>query len=152
MTTIDGRILATDMKFKDYCNALGITDPFEEEQKRFSQRCTHEHGYVLIRDKTEEDIEWEKEWEKRRDEYLRLEHTFRLWDMHFYLTWEKFQFFLRHETFTDTSIYLPCDCADRQCALTCEYFSRECPREKEELQTPGILGFEGRYNLEKEGE
>lgn len=83
---------------------------------------------------------------KKRDEYLRLDHTFRLWDFHFWMPWEKFKWHCGFDKeYTDVSIYMPCDCAERQCNMECAYFSSECPREKEELKTPKILGFEGRW-------
>lgn len=41
---------------------------------------------------------------------------------------------------------MPCDCADRQCSMECAYFGKECPRMKEELKTPEILGFNGRFS------
>ena len=89
---------------------------------------------------------------KSREEYLRLAHTFRLWDYHFWMPWTEFEEYAKlSKEFTDTSIYLPCDCADRQCAMTCAYFLGECPRAKEELRAPEILGFEGRWEFHDDG-
>lgn len=85
---------------------------------------------------------------KSREEYLRLAHTFRLWDYHFWMPWAEFEEYAKlSKEFTDTSIYLPCDCADRQCAMTCTYFLGECPRREEELRAPEILGFDGRWEF-----
>lgn len=147
---IDGRILDTDNRFHDYCDAKGITNPFWEGQKRFSARSHKEivngHERTYVDAESPEDVVWRKEWVKRRNEYLRLSHTFRLWDFHFWMPWEKFKWHCGFDKeYTDVSIYMPCDCAERQCSMECAYFLRECPRAKEELKTPQILGFEGRW-------
>lgn len=152
MISIDGRMLDTNNRFHDFCNAKGIVNPFGEEQAHFNKRChPGEHNgrpCTVIDPETEEDREWRKEWIKRRDAYLRLEHTFRLWDFHFWMPWEKFKWHLDiDKAYADVSIYLPCDCAERQCALTCAYFGAECPRMKEELKAPEILGFDGRWEF-----
>lgn len=144
--SIDGRILDTDNRFYDYCNTFGITNPFQEEQKRFAARCKKEEKYTIIKKESPEDIEWRKEWSKRRDDYLRLSHTFRLWDFHFWMTRTAFEHHLDwSKKYADTSIYMPCDCAERQCSMECAYFLHECPRAKGELKTPEILGFDGRW-------
>ena len=128
-----------------YCNIFGIADPFREAQERFHKKVTKHStpsgGEYWIVDtmETKEDEEWEKEWEVRRDEYLRLEHVFRLWEFHDKLSWDKFQAEIEYgKRFTDDwKRYLPCDCAERQCAMTCQYFSGECPRRNgEELIPP----------------
>ena len=114
--------------------------------RRRSEEERNGHKVYIIRDKTEEEKVQEQEWKKRRDEYLRLSHTFRLWDFHFWMHWEEFQLYAKYgEDFTDISIYLPCDCVERQCNMACQYFGGKCPRETEELKTPEILGFEGRW-------
>lgn len=75
---IDGRILDTDNRFRDYCRVKHIKDPFRERQEKFSMRVRQEErdGFkiTVIRDQTEEEKEAEREWSKRRDEFL---HTFR---------------------------------------------------------------------------
>ena len=150
---IDGRMLDTDNRFFDYCRRKKIKNPFKENLDAFARRCSKEErdGYevTIIREKTAEEEVWEKEWKKRRDEYLRLSHAFRLWDFHFWMNWEEFSWHCGFDKeFTDVSIYMPCDCADRQCNMTCAYFGGKCPREKEELKIPEILGFEGRWEFE----
>ena len=131
--------------FDKYCDTFGITDPFRESQERFHKKVTKHStssdGEYWIVDtmKTKEDEEWEKEWEIRRDEYLRLEHVFRLWEFHDRLSWDDFQkeiVLSKHFT-NDGDRYLPCDCGCRQCALTCQYFGTECPRARgEDLISP----------------
>ena len=132
MITVDERIFDTDLRWEKYCKAHNIKNPFKEEIKRITSK-KYEKA-------------WYEDWKKRRDEYLRLEHTFRAWDCHFWMDWEKFERFFRNETYTDMSIYLPCDCADRQCSLACAYFLGKCPRQEEELKSP-IKGLEGRYEV-----
>lgn len=152
MITIDGRVLDTDNRFYDYCLVNHIKDPFRESNEMFARRCSTEerngHTATVIREKTEEEKAWEKDWAKRRDEYLRLNHTFRMWDFHFWMDdWEKFQWYGRD---VDMNIYMPCDIASRQCNMMCLYFGGKCPRETEELQAPEILGFKGRWEFHDE--
>lgn len=148
---IDGHMLDTDNRFFDYCNTFGITNPFNEEQERFQERCTYnidDYGHTITHIRPENPIEaaWRQEHREKKDKYLRLSHTFRLWDFHFWMDWPRFKKHLEWSTdFADTSIYLPCDCAERQCNMACTYFGTECPRMKEELRAPEILGFEGRW-------
>ncbi len=151
--TVDGRILDTDNRFHDYCMERKIKDPFWEDQQRFSNKIEHKQDekgrdyWVVDTTKTPEDEAWEKNWEKRRDEFLRLEHTFRLWDFHFWMDdWDRFKSFWNSQ-WVDTSAYMPCDIASRQCNMECAYFGKECPREKEELRAPEILGFDGRWEF-----
>lgn len=138
---IDGRILDADEKFRLYCKEHGIQDPFQEERERFKKRC-HDGNYkgipcMVVDPETKEDIAWRQEWEKRRDEYLQLRDTFILWEDHFWMPWEQFKKYLKfHGTYADTSIYMPCDAADRQCDMTCAYFGAKCPREEEQLKCP----------------
>ena len=146
---MDGRIFDTAERFDDYCVERKIKNPFWEDKQRFSRRVD-EKGYdywIVDTTKTQED----EAWKKRRDEYLRLEYTFRLWDYHFWMPREQFEAHLKwFKNYADTSIYMPCDCADRQCSMECAYFGKECPRMKEELKTPEILGFNGRWEFHDE--
>lgn len=149
MTTI----LDTDNRFFDYCMTKGIKNPFREYMDMFARRCSMEerngHATTVIREETEEEKAWNTEWAKRRDEYLRLMHTFRLWDFHFWMDdWDKFQRY--GNEYVDMSIYMPCDIASRQCNMTCPYFGGKCPRETEELKCPEMLGFEGRWEFRDE--
>ena len=152
MITVDGRIFDTDLRWKYWCKEHGIIDPFKErdEHDAYQHRKEIINGhevFVWDKDNSPEYKAWHEDWEKRRDEYLRQQHTFRLWDFHFWMDWERFEKFIEHEeSFTDISIYLPCDCANRQCSLTCAYFGEKCPRENEELKCP-IPGLEGRYEI-----
>ena len=59
---------------------------------------------------------------KCRKEYDKLQQIFLFWDYHFYMGWEEFQERRKYERDIDLSMYEPCDCAERQCALTCPYF------------------------------
>lgn len=114
--------------------------------ERNGKQCT------VIRSETPEEIAWRSKWVKRRNKYLRLEHTFRLWDFHFWMPWEKFKKHLEWSVdFTDTSIYMPCDAAERQCSMECAYFGGDCPRVKEELKSP-INGVEGEYSYDDRDE
>lgn len=153
---IDGRYLETDNKWHEYCKEHGIKNPFQESQNKFNARCHKEvrDGIecTIINSETPEEIAWRTEWIKRRDKYLRLEHTFRLWDFHFWMPWEKFKKHLEWSTnFADTNIYMPCDAAERQCNIKCAYFGRDCPRVKEELKSP-INGVEGEYQYDDRDE
>lgn len=148
---IDGRILDTDNRFFDYCQHMKIKDPFREDRERFAKRCRKEtrngHEVTIIdTSNSPEEEAWRAEWAKRRDKYLRLNHTFRLWDFHFWMDdWEKFKWY--GNEYVDMSIYMPCDIASRQCSMECAYFLHECPRAKEELRAPEMLGFEGRWEF-----
>ena len=135
--TIDGRILDTCVRWQEWCEERGIEDPYKERSK--SRRKTI-NGVECWKFEDNPDPEWKKRW----DEYLRQMNTFRLWDLHFQMDdWDEFQ--RMGNDYVDMSIYLPCDLADRQCAMTCAYFLGECPRESEKLKSP-IKGLEGRYN------
>lgn len=126
--------------FDLYCELYHITDPFEEDQERFSKRVTTHHTpsggtyWEVDMTKTEEDIAWEVAQKKKKNEYLRLEHIFRLWEFHDRLNWDDFQREIESSKhFTDDwKRYLPCDCAGRQCNMWCAYFGTECPRKKGE--------------------
>lgn len=152
--TIDSRILDTDNRFFDYCDTFGIANPFNEEQEKFQERCTYEsdeYGHTITYIRPENPIEaaWRQEYREKKDRYLRLEHTFRLWDFHFWMTRTAFEQHLRwSKEYADTSIYLPCDTVERQCDMMCAYFSGECPREKVELRAPEMLGFDGRWEYQ----
>lgn len=97
MITIDGRILDTDNRFHDYCFYNKIKDPFRESMLRFGERVqkkTDEKGHdywIVDTDDSPEEVAWRTEWAKRRNEYLRLNHTFRLWDFHFWMTRTAFE-------------------------------------------------------------
>ena len=143
MITIDGRILDTDARWHRWCKEHGIKDPFQECYDRIKSERKIVDGVECWEFSPEEQA-WEEEWKKRRDEYLRQKHTFRLWDLHFWMDdWDSFQ--RMGNSYVDMSIYMPCDLANRQCALACAYFLGDCPRQKEELKSP-IKGLEGRYN------
>ena len=142
-------ILDTHERWNDFCEAMGIDSPFQREQELFKARCSYkdENGWKVlqVRDFTEEEeqlMTFIKEWKK---DYLRLEHKFDLWDYHFWMTWDEFEPFLKE--YGSEIDYYPCDCAERQCALTCQYFGKECPRAKEELKSP-ISGLDGRWEID----
>ena len=124
--------------FEDYCKTRGIRDPFIERQRLIYDDSVPE----------EEKAEEYRRLGRQQEEYLRLMHTFRLWAYHFWMPREEF---IKHaklsKDYADIDIYLPCDCADRQCTMTCAYFGGECPRMKEELKIPESLGFEGRWEF-----
>ena len=145
MITIDGRILDTDARWHQWCKEHGIKDPFQERYDRIKSEWKIVNGVECWEFNSPEDQSWEEEWKKRRDEYLRQMHTFRLWDLHFWMDdWDSFQ--RMGNSYVDMSIYMPCDLANRQCAMTCAYFLGDCPRQKEELKSP-IKGLEGRYEI-----
>ena len=152
--TVDARMLDTDWRWEDYRRRRGIKNPFTEDMLDFQERCSYEadiYGHIIthIRLENEEEKARREEREKYKSEYQRLEHTFRLWDFHFWMEWARFKKHLEWSTdLADTSIYMPCDAADRQCSMTCAYFGEKCPRIKEELKIPQILGFDGRWEEE----
>lgn len=137
---IDGRLLDTDMRWEDYVREMHIKDPFQESR---IDRVIKQVGRKWITEPADE--ERRRYWDEQKDNYLRLEHTFRLWDFHFWMEWERFQRFLESESLADVSIYLPCDTMERQCSMTCPHFGKEnCPRRFEELKSP-IEGVEERW-------
>lgn len=74
---------------------------------------------------------------EHRDKYLRLKHTFMLWELHKIKPWREFKWELGNWNFADgKELYAPCDCAERQCNFMCQYFDDGCTREKEELENP----------------
>ena len=120
----DSRFFAANDKWRRYCGRQGITDPFEERQKEWE--WTANRFEILPRD---------PKWEMRRDEYLRLEHKFLLWEYHFWMDWERLCK-IADKKYSNIEYYLPCDCAGRQCSMECEYFGGRCPRWTEELECP----------------
>lgn len=111
---IDGRILEADFNFEDYCEQHKIKDPF-----RYGSEASRQE----------------------KNEFLRLEHEFRVWEFHYWMEWEEFQKWLEWYKIEG---YFPCDCGGRQCSMECAYFLRKCPRQEGELKSP-IKGLEGRY-------
>lgn len=74
---------------------------------------------------------------ERRDKYLRLWHTFMLWELHKVKPWREFKWELGNWNFAEgKELYSPCDCVERQCNFMCQYFDDGCTREKEELENP----------------
>lgn len=72
-----------------------------------------------------------------RDKYLRLWHTFMLWELHKVKPWREFKWELGNWNFAEgKELYAPCDCVERQCNFMCQYFDDGCTREKEELENP----------------
>ena len=138
---IDERILDTEMRWEDYAHYIGIKDPFQESR---INRVIKQVGRQW---KTEPmDEERRKYWDEQKENYLRLMHTFCLWDFHFWMTRTVFEQHLNwSKEFADTSIYMPCDTVERQCDMTCPHFGEEkCPRMMEELKSP-IDGVDGRW-------
>ena len=121
--TIESQLL-----WKDYCETRGIANPYKEQ------------------------IDSNNNWHKRRKEYDKLQQIFLFWDYHFYMGWAEFQERRKYEHDIDLSMYEPCDYAERQCALTCPYFQNGCCRSEEELKTPQILGFEGKWTYHNDKE
>ena len=119
-----------DTKFFAFCQDHGIKDPFEERYEILK----HKDLFFLT---VPEGKEWERKWRVKRDKYLRLKHTFRLWEKHFTMDWDKFQSEMEWaKDYADISIYCPCDCAGRQCSMWCRYFKGECKRGDKELENP----------------
>lgn len=135
-------IIATDMKWIDYCTLNNIRNPFEESQERLRKRMHKEvdekgHEVTVIDAAPLDEPAWRSGWTKRRDAYLRLMHTFRLWDFHSWMPWDEFKKQAQFsKQYADASIYMPCDCAERQCSVECTYFGGKCPREQEPLKCP----------------
>ena len=149
MITVDGHFFDTEYKWQKYCKENNIKDPFKERIDKVKLQRKVINGLECWEgewDRSPEAQAREEEWKKRRDEYLRLENTFRLWDMHFWIDdWDEFQT-MGEGGYVDMSIYLPCDIASRQCSMRCEYFGKECLRDREELKCP-IPGLEDRYEI-----
>ena len=126
--------LDTENRWHDFCQYYGIRNPRAVDYSPFYQG---EDNNLAISD-----------YQADLKNYLRLAHTFRLWDFHFWMNWMEFQRYCKYsKEFADISVYLPCDCVDRQCDLECPYFFGECPRNKgEELKSP-IDGVDGRWEF-----
>ena len=87
---------------------------------------------------------------EEREDYLRLLHTFNLWDYHFWMPWEKFKLELAlRKDYADVERYMPCDAGERQCSMECQYFGGKCPREAEDLCAPEMLRFDGRWEIKE---
>ena len=122
--------------FDEYCDTFGITDPFQEDQERFHKKIKHcisptgREYWEVDTTKTPEEEEWELENRKKKDEYIRLRYIFHLWEFHNIMVWDDFQREIEFSKYftDDWKRYLPCDCAGRQCAMTCTYFGTKCPR------------------------
>ena len=147
---IDSRMLEMDDKWREYCILNNIRDPFAESQARLARRMHEEedekgHRITVIDAPPLDEQAWQNAWAKRRDAYLRLQHTFRLWDFHFWMPWEEFKRQMHFSRqYADVGIYMPCDAAERQCNMECAYFGAKCPREEEPLKCP-INKLENNY-------
>lgn len=116
-------------KWNKFAAEHNIKDPFEERYKEIAL----DPVFTLPLSPTKE---WE-EWKKRRDKYLRLKHTFMLWELHKVKPWREFKWELGNWNFAEgKELYAPCDCADRQCVFLCQYFDNGCTRGIEELENP----------------
>ena len=139
---IDGRMLAADDRWREYCILNNIRDPFKESQERISKRIHEEidekgHRITVVDAAPLNEPAWQSAWKKRRDAYLRLQHTFKLWDYHSWMPWDDFKKQVNFSRqYADGSIYMPCDCEGRQCSVECAYFGRKCLREREPLKCP----------------
>ena len=137
-------IVDTDLRFQDYCEFNHMKNPFVEWRTRHIKMDSVMMDGKRVPCQIVYTEDRPEEWKAKRNEYLRLMHTFRLWDMHFWMEdWDRFQSY--GNEYVDMSIYMPCDLADRQCSMACRYFGEKCPRIKEEIKTPESLGFEGRW-------
>ena len=139
---IDSRMLEADDRWYEYCILNNIRDPFKESQERISKRIHEEtdekgHRITVIDAAPLNESAWQSAWKKRRDVYLQLQHTFKLWDYHFWMPWEEFKRQMNFSRqYADVSIYMPCDAAERQCSMECAYFSAKCPRAEHPLKNP----------------
>lgn len=107
-------------KWRKFAAEHNIKDPFEEYFEKY-------------------DITFplSDEWKERRDKYLRLKHTFMLWELHKVKSWREFKWELGNWNFAEgKGLYAPCDCADRQCVFLCQYFDNGCTRGIKELENP----------------
>lgn len=113
-------------KWRKFSAEHNIKDPFEEHYKEIAL----DPVFTLPLSPT-------KEWKKRRDKYLRLWHTFMLWELHKVKPWIEFRWELGNWNFAvGKELYAPCDCVERQCNFMCQYFDNGCIREKKELENP----------------
>lgn len=135
---IKDKMIEIDYDFEQYCQKKGIKDPFKEDWEH-----RHKMTNIATWEYPEDDEQWQMEWYKRKEEYLRMRHEFVLWELHFWLDWEEFMKYAKFsKEYVDIKKYLPCDCAGRQCNMWCIYFGEKCIREEEELKIPEILELE----------
>lgn len=107
-------------KWRKFAAEHNIKDPFEEQFEKYDPT-----------------FPLSDEWRERRDKYLRLKHTFMLWELHKVKPWREFKWELGNWNFAEgKELYAPCDCADRQCVFLCQYFDNGCTRGIEELENP----------------
>lgn len=107
-------------KWRKFAAEHNIKDPFEEQFEKYDST-----------------FPLSDEWKKCRDEYLRLKHTFMLWELHKVKPWREFKWELGNWNFAEgKELYAPCDCADRQCVFLCQYFDNGCTRGIKELENP----------------
>lgn len=117
-------------KWRKFAAEHNIEDPFEEHLKELDK-------YRTAADSTFDFLPPSDEWKKRRDKYLRLKHTFMLWEFHKIKPWREFKWELGNWNFAvGKELYAPCDCAERQCNFMCQYFDNGCMRKKKELENP----------------
>lgn len=115
-------------KWNKFAAEHNIEDPFEEHFKELDKYAA---GPTFVF------LPPSDEWKKRRDKYLRLKHTFMLWELHKIKPWREFKWELGNWNLAEgKELYAPCDCADRQCVFLCQYFDNGCTRGIEELENP----------------
>ena len=124
-------LLETEDKWRNYCKVNNIINPFDYmvASKLKRTKITFDNREV---DGFEVEIKKES-YPTNEDikEYLRLKDKFFAWDGHFWMSdWEQFQKQFKAEG------YVPCDLVGRQCYMACEYFGKNCLREREELKCP----------------
>lgn len=113
-------------KWRKFAAEHNIKDPFEEYYKEIAL----DPVFTLLPSLT-------KEWKGRRDKYLRLWHTYMLWELHKVKPWIEFRWDLGNWNFAvGKELYAPCDCVERQCNFMCQYFDNGCTRGIKELENP----------------
>ena len=144
-------LLETEDKWRDYCKVNNIINPFDynaNKIKRVKVKIddTEVDGFSVDRDANNINITTFYPTNEDIEEYLRLKDKFFAWDGHFWMSdWEQFRKQFKAEG------YVPCDLVGRQCYMACEYFGKNCLREREELKCP-IFGLEENKRWEiKEG-
>lgn len=109
----------------------------EEPIYRKWRKFAAEHNIKEYFEKYDITFPLSDEWKERRDKYLRLKHTFMLWELHKVKPWREFKWELGNWNFAEgKELYAPCDCADRQCVFLCQYFDNGCTRGIKELENP----------------
>ena len=136
LTSIDARMFEAQDNWIEYAQKRGWENPWDMEDEVWSKYRHEEQvgpsSWEIVKEEPSEEDKWKLRYIREyKDKYIKRRDLFLFYQYKEWMSWEKLKYFIPKGL---EGKFYPCDAADRQCSLECEWWPCQNERTVEEME------------------